>query len=432
MTAMPHRARGAVAATSLITPSADHALVRGDGPWPGSSTEQAIAWDEGVITYVGPADGLTGIEPAWFEGCTIAPGFVDCHTHLPFVGWRADEFEARLYGVSYRDLHGSGPAGSRNERERASGGPPVKEGGIYRSARMLAETTDDEVLTFCLPLVQEMADHGTTTLELKTGYGLSVEAELRQARLARRLAELAPQTCSVTLLACHAVPFGMTRAEWVRAVCEELIPSAVRQDLVDAVDVYVEDIAFTPDDLRDVAQCASHVGLPLRCHADQLGASGAAEAAVALDAMSADHLNHVSEAGVAALAGAAATVAVLLPTSTLFLRSTPPDARALLDAGAAIAIATDFNPGTSPALSMPEVIATACSLYGLRPSEALAASTVNASAALGLAPERGTLAPGRPADLVILDGDAFRHVPYRPGHNPVVQTFVDGERIGGR
>jgi len=412
MTAMPLTARGAVAATSLVTPSADHAQVRGDGPWPLEASEQAVAWDEGVITYVGPADGLVGFEPEWFEGCTIAPGFVDCHTHLPFAGWRADEFEARLSGVSYRELHG--------------------EGGIYRSARMLAEASDDEVLAFCRSLVQEMADHGTTALELKTGYGLSVEAELRQARLARRLAEEAPQTCSVTLLACHAVPEGMERADWIRAVCDELIPSAVRQGLVDAVDVYVEDIAFSLDDLAEVARCASQVGLPLRCHADQLGASGAAEAAVALDARSADHLNHVSATGISALGGAPATVAVLLPTSTLFLRSTPPDARALLDAGAAVAIATDFNPGTSPVLSMPESIATACSLYGLRPLEALAAATVNASAVLGLAPERGTLAPGRPADLLVLDGDAFRMVPYRPGHNPVVRTFVEGERVGGR
>ena len=409
---MPNHARGAIAATSLATPPADHATVRGDGPWPTESVEQAVAWDEGVITYVGPADGLTGVEPEWFEGCTIAPGFVDCHTHLPFAGWRADEFEARLSGATYRDLHG--------------------EGGIYRSARMLAEASDDEVLAFSRSLVQEMADHGTTALELKTGYGLSVEAELRQARLARRLAQEAPQTCSVTLLACHAVPEGMERTDWVRTVCDELIPKAANEGLVDTVDVYVEDIAFTVDDLAEVARCASEAGLPLRCHADQLGPSGAAEAAVALGARSADHLNHVSATGIAALGGAAGTVAVLLPTSTLFLGSSPPDVRGLLGSGAAVAIASDFNPGTSPVVSMPEVIATACSLYGLRPLEALAAATVNASAALGLAPERGTLAPGRPADLVILDGDAFRMVPYRPGHNPVVRTFVDGERVGGR
>jgi imidazolonepropionase len=412
MSGVPHHASGAIAATSLATPSAHHAQVRGEGPWPEESVEQAVAWEEGLITYVGPADGLADIEPEWFEGCTIAPGFVDCHTHLPFAGWRADEFEARLSGVSYRDLHG--------------------EGGIYRSARMLAAASDDEVLAFCRSLVQEMAEHGTTALELKTGYGLSVEAELRQARLARRLSEEAPQTCSVTLLACHAVPEGMERADWVRVVCDELIPAAARERLVDAVDVYVEDIAFSVDDLAEVARCASDLGLPLRCHADQLGPSGAAEAAVALAARSADHLNHVSATGIAALGGAPATVAVMLPTSTLFLGSSTPDVRALLDAGAAVAIATDFNPGTSPVLSMPEAIATACSLYELRPLEALAAATVNASAALGLAPERGTLSPGRPADLVVLDGDAFRLVPYRPGHNPVVRTFVDGERVGGR
>ena len=409
---MPHHARGAIAATNLVTPSVDRAPVRAEGPWPEESVEQAVAWEEGLITYVGPAAGLVGIDPEWFEGCTIAPGFVDCHTHLPFAGWRADEFEARLSGVSYRDLHG--------------------EGGIYRSARMLAEASDDEVLAFCRSLVHEMAEHGTTALELKTGYGLSVEAELRQARLARRLSEEAPQTCSITLLACHAVPQGMERSDWVRIVCDELIPEAAREHLVDAVDVYVEDIAFSIGDLAEVARCASDVGLPLRCHADQLGPSGAAEAAVALAARSADHLNHVSATGIAALGAAPATVAVLLPTSTLFLGSSIPDVRALLDAGAAVAIATDFNPGTSPVLSMPEAIATACSLYGLRPLEALAAATVNASAALGLAPERGTLSPGRPADLVVLDGDAFRLVPYRPGHNPVVRTFVDGERVGGR
>lgn len=400
---------GAVVATTLVTPSTSP--VRGDGPWPEEAHEQAVAWDHGRITYVGPADGLGGVEPERFDGCTIVPGFVDCHTHLPFYGWRADEFEARLSGMSYRDLHG--------------------EGGIYRSARLLARASDDEVLAFCLPLVQEMADHGTTTLELKSGYGLSVEAELRQLRLARRLAEEAPQTCSVTLLACHAVPDGMERAEWIRLVCDELIPAAAREDLADAVDVYVEDIAFSVDDLGSVADCASEAGLALRCHADQLGPSGAAEAAVALGARSADHLNNVSAGGVAALGAASGTVGVLLPTSTLFLRSAPPDARGMLDAGATIAIASDFNPGTSPVVSMPEVIATACSLYGFRPLEALAAATVNASAALGLG-NRGTLSPGAPADLVILDGDAFRQVPYRAGHNPVLHAFVDGRRVGGQ
>jgi imidazolonepropionase len=405
---VPETSSGAVAASTLV--SAPSAPVRGDVVTAVRTVaDAAVAWEDGVITYVGPADALPGAER--FEGCTIAPGFVDCHTHLPFVGWRADEFEARLSGISYRELHG--------------------EGGIYRSARMLAEASDDEVIAFCLPLVSEMADHGTTTLELKTGYGLSVEAELRHARLARRLAAEAPQTCTVTLLACHAVPEGVERTDWVRAVCEELIPAAAAEGLADAVDVYVEDIAFSVEDLAAVAGAASAEGLALRCHADQLGASGAAEAAVALGARSADHLNHVSIDGIRVLGAAGGTIAVLLPTSTLFLRSSPPDVRALLDAGAAIAIATDFNPGTSPVLSMPEAIATSCSLYGLAPLEALAAATSNAAAALGLDSTRGTLAPGRPADLVVLDGDAFRQVPYRPGHNPVRHAFAAGRRIGG-
>jgi imidazolonepropionase len=224
----------------------------------------------------------------------------------------------------------------------------------------------------------------------------------------------------------------MDRPEWVRIACDELIPTAAAEGLADAVDVYVEDIAFSLDDLASVADAASAAGLPLRCHADQLGPSGAAEAAVALGARSADHLNHVSPIGISALGAAPETVAVLLPTSTLFLRSSPPDARALLGAGATLAIASDFNPGTSPVLSMPEVIATACSLYGLAPLVALQAATASAATAIGLGHERGTLAAGRPADLLIVDGGAFRHVPYRPGHNPVRHAFANGRRIGGR
>jgi imidazolonepropionase len=401
---------GAIAATTLVSP-------RGAGPIRGAGAEPsirihggAVAWEDGVITYVGPAEGLGG-EAEWLEGCTIAPGFVDCHTHLPFVGWRADEFEARLAGATYRDLHGGG--------------------GIYRSARLLAEASDDEVLAFCRPLLAEMLAHGTTALELKTGYGLSVERELRQARLARRLAAEAVQTCTVTLLPCHAVPEGVEREDWVRTVCDRLIPTAATEGLADAVDIYVEDIAFSLDDLEAVADAARSAALPMRCHADQLGPSGAAEAAATLRARSADHLNHVSALGVSAL-GEGGTVAVLLPTSTLILRSTPPDVRALLDAGAVVAIATDFNPGTSPVLSMPEAIATACSLYGLTPLEALTAATANPALVLGLESAHGRLSVGARADVLVLDGDGFRQVPYRPGHNAVVRTIVGGRVVWER
>jgi imidazolonepropionase len=367
--------------------------------------DAVLAWEDDAVTYAGPRNGWDGDVDEELGARTVVPGFVDCHTHLPFFGWRDDEFEARLQGVSYRDQHG--------------------EGGIGRSARMIAEASDNEVLEFCRPLLAEMAAHGTTALELKTGYGLSVEAELRQARLARRLAEEAPQTATVTLLAGHAVPEGMTSEAWLRAACDELIPSAAREGLCDAVDVYVEDIAFTVEDLERIAAAAARNGLPLRCHAEQLGWSGAAEKAVALGARSADHLNHLSPAGAKALGGVG-TCAGLLPASTMMLGTRTPPIDELRAAGAALALATDLNPGTSPVLSMPEAIAIGCSLYRLSPLEALVAATVNAAWVLGIHERHGLLGPGSRADFVVLDAPEFRMIPYRPGHNPAVATFIGG------
>src|SRR5439155_2317245 len=222
----PNRVRGVnsglLLASALVTCESAGGPLRGEalsglravGP-------AALAWENGTVTYAGPTSGLPGPVSAGRDAIqvegAVVPGFVDCHTHLPFFGWRADEFEARLSGKTYRDLHGGG--------------------GIARSARMLAGASDEEVIGFCLPLAGEMLAHGTTALELKTGYGLSVEAELRQAGLARRLSAAIPQETSVTLLACHAVPEGMSRDAWVDAVCAELIPAIAAEALADAVDV---------------------------------------------------------------------------------------------------------------------------------------------------------------------------------------------------
>jgi imidazolonepropionase len=389
-------ASGALVAASLATGTETFA--------PGG-----LAWEDGLITHAGSVAAVPS--SARSVDAAVIPGFVDCHTHLPFAGWRADEFEARLAGRTYRDLQGGG-------------------GGIYRSSRLLAEASDEEVLAFCEPLLSEMLGHGTTAVELKTGYGLSVEAELRQARLARALSQRVAQTCTVTLLACHAVPPGMERADWVRAACEELIPAAASEELAAAVDIYVEDIAFSLDDLEAVAEAAAHAGLPLRVHADQLGASGAAEAAVRLGARSADHLNHLSDEGVEALAGSE-TPAVLLPASTFFLRADPPPAKRLLESGARIAIASDFNPGTSPTLSMPEVVAMASTLYGLTPADAISAATAGGARVLGLSNRLGTLERGKRADFLVLDAEELAMVPYRFGHNPVAETYVAGVRAAG-
>src|SRR5437879_6180446 len=247
---------GLLLTPALVTCAELHAPMRGpDLQRIEVVADGAVAWRGGAITYTGPASALGERDRAGLTvhraAGAVLPGFVDCHTHLPFFGWRADEFEARLAGRAYRDLHGGG--------------------GIYRSARMLAEASDEEVLAFCRPLAEEMLAHGTTALELKTGYGLSLEAELRQARLARRLAEAIPQTATLTLLACHAIPEGRSHRQWVDEVCQELIPAAAAEGLADALDIYLEDIAFTIEDLERVAGVAREHGLSVRCHADQLG-----------------------------------------------------------------------------------------------------------------------------------------------------------------
>ena len=401
-------------ASTLVTPIGP-APRRGADLTPAVIRDAAVVWRDGVIVYAGPADTLpAGLEAEATDELrvvgAVVPGFVDCHTHLPFFGWRADEFEARLTGRTYRDLQGEG-------------------GGILRSARLLAGADDERVLDFCVPLAEEMLGNGTTTLELKTGYGLSVEGELRQARLARRLAAEIPQTAVVTLLSCHAVPEGYDRKEWVEIVSTQIVPVAASEGLIDAVDIYVEDIAFGVDDLARMAEAAAAAGLPLRCHADQLGDSAAAEAAVRVGARSADHLNHVSADGVAALAAAQSTGAVLLPVSTLFLGADPPPAREMIDGGAAVSVATDFNPGTSPCQSLPEAIAVAASLYRMTPGEALTASTLNPAWVLGIDDRVGSLEPGKRADFVVLDADDVAMVPYRPGHNPVREVWLAGQRV---
>jgi imidazolonepropionase len=397
---------GAIGCAALVT--------CGERPPPVPTREEAsvvrdavVAWEDGLIVHAGPRDAWDGEVDHEHPGA-ILPGFVDCHTHLPFVGWRDDEFEARLRGLSYRDLHG--------------------DGGISRSARMLAEASDQEVLDFSNRLLEEMLAHGTTALELKTGYGLSVDAELRQARLARSLADQAIQSATVTLLACHAVLPWIGREEWVERACQELIPKAAADGLVDAVDIYVEDIAFTLGDLARVAVAAAGAGLPLRVHADQLGRTGATEAACRLGARSADHLNHAGPEAVAALGGDA-TVGVLLPASTLLLRAERPPVAEMVGTGAALAVATDCNPGTSAVTSMPEAIALACSLYGMTPGQAVLGATTNAAWVLGLDDRLGALTPGRRADFVLLDSADPRGIPYRPGHNPVVAVFVGGETV---
>ena len=385
--------------------------------WPGRGPVRAEALAEpeimegGVLTaeegrfVTGGGDAEVTIDAT---GCTVVPGFVDCHTHLPFFGWRADEDAARLSGVRYETLHG-------------------REGGIFRSARLLEEAGDDEVTAFSRGLAHRMLRSGTTTFETKSGYGLSVDAELRQLRLARALADDLPQKVVTTCLAAHAVPRGRTEGEWIGIAADELLPAVAEEGLATACDLYVETIAFALEHAARLHETARSLGMRMRVHADQLSDGQTAAFAARWGFDTADHLNHSAPDAVGDLAQSD-TVAVLLPGATFTLRQTKkPPARDLLTRGAVVALGSDLNPGTSPVHSMPFVIALACRIYGLRPLEAVAAATVNGACALGLEDEVGRLAPGYRADAVVLDLPSLDHLAYRPDYDPVVAVVCEGE-----
>jgi imidazolonepropionase len=362
--------------------------------------------EDGIVVSLGDGRGADVTIDA--RGCTVVPGFVDPHTHLPFFGWRADEDAARLAGLRYETLH----------RE---------EGGIYRSARLLAEATDEDVLVFSEELASAMLRRGTTTFETKSGYGLGIEAELRQLRLARELSERVPQTVVTTCLAAHAVPRGKSEGEWTGEIARVLLPRVAAEGLASACDIYVESIAFQLEHAARLSQVSEELGLRMRMHADQLEDGQGAAFAARWGLASADHLNHTSADAVGDVARSD-TAAVLLPGATFTLRQNKkPPARSLIEEGAIVALGTDLNPGTSPVHSMPFVIALACRLYGLRPREALAAATVNAAYVLDLHDRIGRLEPGCRADAVVLDVPSFDAVPYRADHDPVLAVVCGGE-----
>jgi imidazolonepropionase len=402
--------------SSLVISNAGQIVtLDGSGPLRGDSLRSvtaagraSVGIQNGSIESVGSASG--GDSEFDASGCTVVPGFVDCHTHLPFFGWRADEDAARLSGIRYETLH----------RE---------EGGIFRSARLLAEATDADILDFSLDLAGQMLRSGTTSFETKSGYGLSVEAELRQLRLAGRLAAAVPQTVVSTCLAAHAVPKGTSAGQWAGEAANELLPVVASEGLATSVDVYVESIAFALEHAARLNEAAKPLGLGMRIHADQLEDGQGGSFAARWDFVSADHLNHTSLPAVGDIA-ASDTAAVLLPGATFTLRqSKKPPARNLIEEGALVALGSDLNPGTSPIASMPFVMSLACRLYGLRPLEALAAATVNSAHVCGLGDSVGRLAPGYRADLVVLDVPAFEHVCYRPDHDAVLAVICGGEVV---
>jgi imidazolonepropionase len=333
-------------------------------------------------------------------GCAVLPGFVDCHTHLPFAGWRAEEYELKVTGVPYEEIARRG-------------------GGIASSAQAFGAASDEEILAQARGLSAEMLRTGTTTFEGKTGYGLSVFAERRAARLGRDLGDEVVQSTTLTGLFAHSVPEGYTADAWMDEA-EALARSAD----VDALDIYVESVAFANEHLERLGAVAAELGLPLRAHVEQFAENRSVPVALAAGARSVDHLACLHPDDLGPLA-ASETGAVLLPGAEFLGAERVAPARALADAGAICVLGTDLNPGTSPVASMPAVVGLAVRRYGWSVREALLACTLNAAYVIGMAAETGSLEPGKRADLVLLDTPAA-HLPYRFARNPVCAVFVAG------
>lgn len=388
--------------------------MNGSAPY-GLIDDGAIAFAGGRIAWVGPRASLPAEAEAReahdAQGRCITPGLIDSHTHLVYGGNRANEFEMRLGGATYEEIAAAG-------------------GGIASTVRATRAAGEESLLHSARARLERLCSEGVTTVEIKSGYGLDCETELRMLRVGRRFGATWPVSVRTSYLGAHAIPpeFAGRSDAYIDFVCDEVLPLVAREGLADAVDAFCERIAFSPGQVAKVFDAAARLGLPVKLHADQLSDSGGAALAARYHALSADHLEHASEAGIAAMA-AAGTVAVLLPGAFYFLRETvPPPIGALQAAGVPIAIASDCNPGTSPLVSLLLAVNMACTLWRLSPDEALSGVTRNAARALGLS-DRGVLAAGKRADLVVWDVEHPRDLAYAIGANPAASVYVAGNLV---
>src|SRR5210317_2465504 len=393
-------------AMDLLLTDARIATMAGDDY--GVIDDGAIAIADGRIAWIGPQSDLpdkAATTTRSIAGRWITPALIDCHTHLVFGGDRAGEFEQRLRGASYEDIARAG-------------------GGIMSTVRATREESADELYAAALPRVQALAAEGVGTIEIKSGYGLSIESELKMLAVARQLGEATPVTIRTTLLAAHTVPpeYRDNADAYIDLICDELLPEVAAGGMADAVDAYCESIAFSQEQVARLFECATALNIPVKLHADQLGDGGGAALAARFGALSADHLEYTSAAGVEALAQAGA-VAVLLPGAFLTLGETQlPPIDALRAKHVPIAIASDCNPGTSPICSLRIAMMLATRLFKLTPEECLAGTTRAAAAALGLN-DRGTLEVGKRGDIAIWNISHPRELAYWIG-TPQLETLM--------
>ncbi len=389
-------------------------MVAGAEPY-GNIKNAALAVKGDRIAWIGPADEGSreatahGIPIHDAQGLWLTPGLIDCHTHLVYGGHRVEEFEKRLCGVSYEDIARAG-------------------GGIQSTVQATRAATHRELAASATVRARQIMAEGVTTIEVKSGYGLELAAERRLLEVARELATELPVSIKKTFLGLHALPreFSTDRQGFVDQVCGPWLESLVAANLVDAVDAFCENIAFTVQETEQLLRAAKQLGLPAHAHVGQLSDMGGAELAAKWGALSADHLEYVSAAAARELA-AAGTVAVLLPTAYFTLRqTTPPPVPMLRDAGVAMAIATDSNPGSSPCTSILLALNMACTLFGLTPEEALSGATRNAARALGAAADIGTLEVGKRADLALWRIERPAELCYGLGANPCAGVVYGG------
>lgn len=413
----------------ISTNSSPAAWPSADGLWthlrlaPGATAidspaldDAAIVVDAGRITFVGPRQALP--DPAAsmrrHDGgdALVTPGLVDCHTHLVYAGQRANEFAMRLAKVSYEDIARAG-------------------GGIVSSVRATRAASEDELYAQSLPRLQSLLDDGVCAVEIKSGYGLALEHERKQLRVARRLGRDLGVTLRTTFLGAHALPpeFAGRSADYIALVCDEMLPALAAEGLVDAVDVFCERIAFSLAETEAVFRAAQALGLPVKLHAEQLSDMGGAKLAAQYGALSCDHIEHLSAEGIAAMR-ASGSVAVLLPGAYYFLRDThAPPIDALREAGIPMAVATDHNPGTSPALSLLLMLNMASTLFGLTAPEALAGVTHHAARALGLQGSHGALHLGQPANFVLWPLHDAAELVYWLGQRPACRIVRQGRQV---
>ncbi|MFM9423609.1 imidazolonepropionase [Variovorax sp. GrIS 2.14] len=401
--------------------TAFEALPSADGLWSGLRSVfgngTAFVVTDGVIRWIGSPDAV----PKEFArlkthdggGALVTPGLVDCHTHLVYGGQRANEFAMRLAGASYEEVAKAG-------------------GGIVASVRATREASEDELFSSASHRLQSLLSEGVCAIEIKSGYGLALEHERKQLRVARRLARAHGVTVRTTFLGAHALPpeyAGRPHGsrDYIDLVCNEMLPALAAEGLVDAVDVFCERIAFSLAETEQVFKAARALGLPIKLHAEQLSDMGAAALAARYDALSCDHIEHLSQAGIDAMREAG-TVAVLLPGAFYTLRDTQlPPIAALRAAGVPMAVSTDHNPGTSPVLSLLLMVNMACTLFRLTVPEAIDGVTVHAARALGLQETHGTLAVGRPANFVLWDLQDAAELAYWFGQRPVRTVVRQGK-----